>query len=158
VYAYNAYGKPQLDGDKQMFFNLSHTQAYALLVLSPACEVGIDIEIVKPSRNTLAIARRFFTESEYNWLCRTGPAQRDVLFYQLWCYKEACLKAIGQGLQGGLATFSLEQQDMQQQSILTDRQHRSWYVQAIDMPKPYLAAFAVDRPDFTAEIHHWQYV
>jgi 4'-phosphopantetheinyl transferase len=158
VYSYNVYGKPQLDSDKQIFFNLSHTHAYALLVLSPVYEVGIDIEIIRSSRDTLAIARRFFTEREYNWLCDTEPEQRDMLFYQLWCYKEACLKATGLGLQGGLSSFSLELQDIQQQTIFTDREHKPWYVQAFEVPKPYLAAFAVEQPDFTAEIHHWNYL
>ncbi len=156
-YTQNTHGKPQLEHDRPIHFNLSHTHAYALLALSPVCQVGIDIEIIKPSRDTLAIARRFFSADEYSWLSQADPQYRNALFYQLWCHKEACLKAGGQGLKGGLASFSLTEQDLLRETVVTDRQQKQWRLQPIDVPAQYRAAIAIDKPDITPVVQQWQY-
>ncbi len=157
TYINNKHGKPRLDNDKQLFFNLSHTDNYALLALSPTSRLGVDIETVKPARNVLAIARRFFSDDEYTWLSRTEPAQQHAFFYQLWCHKEACLKAGGLGLQAGLSSFSFSAKDLQQETVITDSLLKQWWVKVIDVPQRYRAAIAMDQANIITATHHWQY-
>ncbi|RKQ88140.1 4'-phosphopantetheinyl transferase [Solirubrobacter pauli] len=79
------HGKPYLPGSP-LHFNLSHSGDRALIALSEACEVGVDIE--RPGRNVRAVERTL-SDGER----ATGD---DLL--QVWCRKEAWAKALGGGL------------------------------------------------------------
>ncbi len=149
-------GKPQIQGNKTLFFNLSHTQHYALLGLSRDCEIGIDIEKINHQRNSLAIAKRFFSKNEYAWLSRKDPATQVTCFYQLWCHKEAYLKAKGTGLQGGLSSFTLSENDLLDTAMITDQENQAWYLRSINVPVAYQAALAANCSNSHIEIRHWQ--
>jgi 4'-phosphopantetheinyl transferase len=148
-------GKPSLEGPACLHFNLSHTHDYALLGISSKCHVGIDIEVIKPGRDILAIAKRFFSDDEYNWLANTATQQRYECFFQLWCHKEAYLKALGLGLQGGLSSFSLSKDDLDTSCSIEDGSKQRWWIQALKVPDPYRAALAVNCRDIAPQEHHW---
>lgn len=149
-------GKPAIKQFESFHFSLSHTQDYTLLAISSLSPVGIDIEITKQTRDILSIAKRFFSNTEYEWLSSTAVEQRYDCFYQLWCHKEAYLKALGLGLQGGLSSFSLYRDDLTAHSKITDRDKQDWWLQALNVPSPYRAAVAIAHPDTTPEIMHWK--
>lgn len=75
--------------------SLSHShQLAALLAASCPISAGVDVEKIRP-RNFFALAQWVCNEAEIAYL------QSDVLtlperFYQLWCVKEALLKATNQ--------------------------------------------------------------
>lgn len=148
-------GKPGIKNMKGLQFNLSHTRDYALLGVSEQCRVGIDIELIKPSRDIMAIAKRFFSESEYRWLTACDDEQRHALFYQLWCHKEAYLKALGVGLQGGLSTISLSQEDLNNTCTIQDDRQQQWWVHRLEVAPDFRAAVAVDCPDVLPAVQHW---
>jgi len=152
----NKEGKPLLGNDPSFFFNLSHTHHYALLGLSNHCQIGIDIEFVNQKRDALAIAKRFFSQDEYEWLIQIEPSQQIPCFYQLWCHKEAYLKGIGTGLQGGLSTFTLSCKDLHESCIIPDQKNNQWKLDAIDVPSPYKAALSVNCTEHLIKIQHWQ--
>jgi 4'-phosphopantetheinyl transferase len=95
------YGKPELHhpGTTQpaIFFNLSHTEGYMTLAVTRYGEVGIDVEMLASYQDR--IARRFFHPDEYTWLQQLERAQQAPAFYRIWTIKEACVKALGYGLQ-----------------------------------------------------------
>jgi 4'-phosphopantetheinyl transferase len=91
-----AGGKPYVPGDP-VHFNLSHSGGVALIAVADE-PVGVDVEACGPTRDALAIARRFFTPEEAGALARLAPPERDRAFLRVWTRKEAILKARGLGL------------------------------------------------------------
>jgi len=150
------HGKPYIQGSKPLFFNLSHTGQYALLGLSRHCAIGIDIETIDQQRNCLAIAKRFFSTNEYDWLRRKNPEALMTRFHQLWCHKEAYLKAKGTGLRGGLSSFTLSEKDLFDTININDDDNHAWYLSSIDVPSLYQAALAVDCSNSRIDIRYWQ--
>src|SRR4029450_5383706 len=59
AFAINEFGKPRLAGDGQVHFNLSHCEERAVLAISDAAEVGIDLERERPIEH-VDLAKRYF--------------------------------------------------------------------------------------------------
>ena len=78
--------------------SISHAGGMVICAVAVTGDVGIDIEYVDASRNTKRLAEEYFAPEENDWLDR----QPEEGFYSLWVLKEACLKALGCGLAGGL--------------------------------------------------------
>lgn len=88
--------------DSDWHIGLSHSGDCCLCIVSPHLRVGCDVELHRTRTRAPAIAAAYFDPAEAKHL-QTAPAacaQRD--FYRLWTLKEAALKALGQGLAGGL--------------------------------------------------------
>ncbi len=98
-------GKPMLAEELRdrsaITFNLSHAHGRALVAVSRAQEVGIDLEPVRSDVQVENLSRRFFTQSEHTTIMQSAPDQRAAIFFRYWVAKEAVLKAQGIGL-GGL--------------------------------------------------------
>ena len=103
------HGKPSLSTPHHplLHFNLSHSGELALVAISEAAEVGVDIEHIRPIRDPFALAKRFFTPGEQNELSAVPPEQQLNCFFRLWTQKEALLKATGQGIANGLHRFEV---------------------------------------------------
>ena len=97
-------GKPFLTKDLQersaITFNLSHAHGRALVAVSRAQEVGIDLERVRSDVSVENLSRRYFTQSEHTTIMESAPDQRATIFFRYWVAKEAVLKAQGIGLRG----------------------------------------------------------
>ena len=106
------FGKPSIaprsnDTATPLHFNLSHTKGMALLAFCGALPVGIDVEIIDPGHDWESTARRFFHPGEWARLNSQPASLRTKTGYTLWTSKEACLKATGAGIGGGLETFEI---------------------------------------------------
>lgn len=85
-----------------LFFSISHTNRWwACAVYSRP--IGADIE-ERGRRVKEAVAERFFTKEEQQWLLKKGNMQDHIL--ELWVRKEAYVKYLGTGLSEGLWSFS----------------------------------------------------
>lgn len=93
----NAFGKPSLV-DEALAFNLSHSGHYVVLALRATGSIGIDLQAFASTRQPLAVAERFFHDSEHQWLQALPEAWQSTYFYRLWAAKEAVLKAAGIGI------------------------------------------------------------
>lgn len=100
VFETNEYGKPRLKGGG-FFYNISHSGDYVAVAVHEA-EVGVDIERIK-DRDCLKLAKRFFTDAEYEWI---AEAEHEERFYRLWTMKESYIKYRGGGLSIPLDSFS----------------------------------------------------
>lgn len=99
-----ANGKPQLHiGD--LAFNLSHSDDLALVAVTRDCEVGVDVEGMRPIERLEELARRNFHPTEIAAIGAADAAYAPALFFQCWTHKEAVLKALGDGLRGSLSEF-----------------------------------------------------
>lgn len=97
----DAHGKPRLHHGR-WHFNLSHSGPWLVLALNRREPLGVDIELGLRRRNPLALARRFYAQSEYQWLSSLPVQEQESAFYRLWSRKEAVLKAHGGGIAAGL--------------------------------------------------------
>jgi len=102
-----AHGKPQLT-QHQLQFNISHSQHWLCIALATV-PVGVDIEFTAeaPIRPWLALAKRFFTTHEYQYLTEQPADKLMHAFSQLWTQKEAVLKTHGGGISAGLQQLDL---------------------------------------------------
>ncbi len=100
------HGKPRLalpaaadDGRlAALHFNLSHADNALALAVTFGRRVGIDIEVVDPGVDVLAVARTHFTAEEFEWFRVLSAREGLVAFYRLWTRKEALVKADGRGI------------------------------------------------------------
>jgi len=93
------FGKPWMPERPRIRFSLSHSRALALIAIGTRGPLGADVEHLRPVPDALTLAERHFTPRE-NQALRALPApERDRAFLTCWTRKEACLKAIGLGLQ-----------------------------------------------------------
>ncbi len=95
----DADGKPRL-GDHRLAFNLSHAANHALLAIGPAgLALGIDIERIEAIADVEALVTICLSPAEQaDFSVVADEVTRREKFLRLWVRKEACLKAIGQGL------------------------------------------------------------
>lgn len=107
----DAKGKPRLVESAGVEFNLAHSADLLLLAVTRGVTVGVDVERIRRLNNSQAIARRFFTKREADWLQDRTDGQLDRAFFDLWTRKEAVLKATGEGISGGLASLELLRPD-----------------------------------------------
>jgi 4'-phosphopantetheinyl transferase len=98
-----AHGKPFAPELPDLDFNLSHAGAHVLLAFAHKQALGVDLEHCGRRVSISEVARRFFAPAEAEALDRLPIEQRLHAFLDLWTHKEAVLKALGEGLQYGLA-------------------------------------------------------
>lgn len=112
--AQGRYGKPYIPEREQLCYNLSHAGTYVAAVFAD-CDAGIDIERIRSAK--LSVAKRFFTEEEYQYLMSFSGGQelesdvkvrqQDLAFTRMWTRKESYIKAVGEGMHLPLADFSV---------------------------------------------------
>lgn len=98
------HGKPYVE-DLDVEFNISHSGDMVVCAVDDN-PVGIDIEQIRPI--DLSISKRICTDKELLYLFGHAPAEHDFKytnnaetlsrFFELWTYKEAYGKFIGNGI------------------------------------------------------------
>lgn len=97
-------GKPYLKHQPDFHFSISHSGNQVVLAYGKT-PVGVDIQQIREEKARPAVARRFFTPEEQDYL-----AQQDnyaAAFTQIWTGKESHLKYLGTGLSKSLTSFSV---------------------------------------------------
>ncbi|XKM13490.1 4'-phosphopantetheinyl transferase superfamily protein [Orbaceae bacterium ac157xtp] len=77
-------------------FNISHSGEFIAVAVATQGKIGLDVEVNRPRKNYLNIARTFFSQNENNWL----TTQKDPLsaFWQLWTLRESAVKLYSKGV------------------------------------------------------------
>jgi len=158
-FTYSAYGKPSLAG-ASLRFNLSHSNELALVAVAAGCEVGVDVEFMRPDTAGSRIAERFFSPREVEALRALPPAEQLQGFFNCWTRKEAFIKAVGQGLSYPLDAFDVTLAPGEPAAVLAIRGDaalaRRWTLQALSPGEGYAGAAAVE-----AKIHRvscWEWL
>jgi 4'-phosphopantetheinyl transferase len=105
-FSIGAKGKPWLPQFCDLQFNLSHTNNLIVLAVAQQHALGVDIEWLPRQSATLAIAHRFFSETETQALFALPTEQQRNRFFDYWTLKESYIKACGLGLAIPLRQFS----------------------------------------------------
>lgn len=107
--------KPRLvDGDG-WDFNVSHAGDYVAVVTGRGA-VGIDLEKLRPVRETSALVQRYFHADEAAAWKKLDEREREEGFFALWSAREAAMKCCGLGLAKGLAVTRVDPAFLYQRS------------------------------------------
>jgi 4'-phosphopantetheinyl transferase len=154
-------GKPRLAGPDPapICFNVSHSHGMALFALTARCEVGVDLERVRPFSDEMGLADRFFTPCEAAALRALDAAGRLETFFRLWTRKEAYLKAHGLGLSFGLERVEVSHAADDPAHIVHidgDRQAAAcWSLRTLAPAPGYVGALALQAHDYRLFCWRW---
>jgi 4'-phosphopantetheinyl transferase len=158
-FSYNAFGKPALKLQGQgIQFNLSHSGALALFALSANMQLGVDVEQMRPGPADLAIAERFFSQSEVAALRALPTDIQSEAFFNCWTRKEAYVKALGGGLQIPLDSFDVSiapGEPAVLHSVQEEGQKDKWSLQALHPAPGYAAALVAEGHDWEIQCLRW---
>jgi 4'-phosphopantetheinyl transferase len=142
--------KPRLvlsAGAPCIFFNVSHSGDYAVIAVSEAAEVGIDIEEIRVDCPINQLARRYYAATEFEWLRNLPEDKRLQGFYRLWTIKEAVLKCAGVGLSVSTQSIRVRLADDQAPTVTCpDAGHKAleeFQVRELSPVEHYASALAV---------------
>jgi 4'-phosphopantetheinyl transferase len=142
-----------------LYFNVAHTAGMVALAVGHVPLIGIDVEPFD-RRVPLHVAPRYFSEREVAALQALPPEEQPHRFLRLWTLKEACLKAMGEGLAGGLdsMTFTFEEGGRICFDHVGDPHADHWVFREFD-PGGFLLALAYKDPaaGAAAEVHWHEY-
>ena len=151
----NPYGKPEtppLNG-LQVFFNCAHSRETILIGLCRTSEIGLDVEYLDRSADSLEIARNSFAPNEFRAIeLSANPAERQRLFFHCWTRKEAVIKADGRGLSIPLSTLEVPVASAANSTPVLVQENtvvRTWFVSDISLGDELAAAFATSVPELT---------
>jgi 4'-phosphopantetheinyl transferase len=129
-FAVTPSGKPYLPAAPQLQFNLSHSNALALVGVSLDVEIGVDVEHIRRLADYAAMADRFFPPSE------AAEVDGEADFFRRWTRIEAAVKAHGLGIFGLGGEITGE-----------------WTIEEIDVGPEYAAAVALPRIGIAVVTH-----
>lgn len=107
TFAFGDHGKPALEDEPALRFNLTHSGDAALVAIAWDRAVGVDVEPVRAIADRDAVAALHFSAAECAQLAAAPTDVRDDAFYALWTRKEAFIKCRGEGLSLALTSFSV---------------------------------------------------
>ena len=144
------FGKPVLAGrhaDLDLHFNLSHSNSIAVVAVTRAAPVGVDLEYKRALPDWESVARRFFSPSENLQLSCVADLERQDAFYTCWTRKEAVIKATGEGLSARLDSFDVSLAPDAPVKVLADRgidrESGDWSLLHFDIGDRYVGAIAL---------------
>jgi 4'-phosphopantetheinyl transferase len=160
-FSYSDHGKPALDErlGRQLKFNLAHSGGLALYAFTPAADIGVDLEFIRPDFTGDDVARRFFSATEVAALDRLPAPARHQAFFNCWTRKESFIKAKGLGLSLGLDQFDVSLGPDEPAALLSTRWDRSearrWSIKTIEVGPGYAGAVAVAAHDW--KLSCWEF-
>jgi len=143
VFSYTEKGKPFVN-KKDFHFNLSHTDNQVVYAVSNYL-IGVDIENITKKVKYEQLAKRFFCHAEYEIIKNAKPEDKPKIFYSFWTTKEAYLKAIGEGLSGGLNTLELNYSfSTNTTTVTTANISNHWQIKSLKINNNYLANIMIN--------------
>lgn len=140
---------PLAGGRGEVWWSASSSAGLAAVAISDR-RVGLDVEQRRERPRWERIARRFYTEDEQRAVA--GSADR---FLEFWTLKEAFLKAIGMGLQGGLRSFECTGLAGSAGDWMESAAHPGWRFRQLDTLDGVVAAVAVEGAPDRIELRRW---
>lgn len=132
--------KPYLESHPYLFFNISHSEDYAVIAISNK-KIGIDIEYMSEDFKYTDLLPDIFDNSEI--LSIENAANTKESFYTLWTRKEAFVKALGKGIDEEFKYIPcLEGKHTVDYDLLKSDQ--DWEVVSFDLTNKYVGSIAFE--------------
>ena len=158
-FRYNDFGKPALDCDTDLFFNLSHSGSVALIAMTRGIPIGVDVEFMRLDVDFTGIAARFFSDSENAVLLSLPLQQRCRCFFDCWTRKEAYIKALGEGLSIPLDRFDVSNAPGEPARLIVDRadplMSQRWTIRELPVRDGHVGAVAVEATAISWRLFDW---
>ncbi len=113
------------------------------MAVTYGCEIGVDVEAVRPIERLAELARRNFHPGEIAAVGAADAADASSVFLSCWTRKEAVLKAQGAGLRSPLIEFDTH--SLTSDGEITVSGTRT-YLQELAPARGYIAAVATLQP------------
>ncbi|MFD0273898.1 4'-phosphopantetheinyl transferase family protein [Kitasatospora sp. NPDC127111] len=158
AWRYGPHGKPEPAGNPGRGLGVSYSASggLAVIALSEGRPVGADVEEIRDPHVAARIAQRYFPAAEAAALVGSAsPAVLAERFTELWCRREACVKAYGGRLVQGFGLPLAGPAPL----VLADTGSLGGgpcRIADAVVPGPFRAAVAAlgDRP-FRLRVYHW---
>lgn len=147
--AYAARGKPELVGAaKSLRFNFSGAGEWGMLGVA-RCDIGVDVEQVRPIADLDDVARRFFAAREAETVLAAEGEERVIRFLACWTRKEAFVKATGVGIGTSLSDFevTIAPSDTPRITHVPNERAADWSLLVPRVRDDLIAALVVRHPD-----------
>jgi 4'-phosphopantetheinyl transferase len=157
-FVYGQFGKPSLapeSGASQLRFNLAHSDGLALYAVARHRNVGVDVERILPDAVTRALTEAVLCQVEAAEFQALPESARCKAFFDYWTCKEACLKALGVGLQIEPNSFAVALGPGEHAALLPGT-HTRWVVQSLEVAAGYAAAVSAEGYGWRARVRQWQ--
>lgn len=151
--AYDQFEKPYLANHPSIQFNVSHSEHLAVIAVTLNYAIGVDLEKQQTEFNE-ALAKRFFSPTEYQILMSLPADQQAPAFYRLWARKEAIVKAVGEGLGLSLASFTVSPFDIAETITLAN--HQQWTLLPLAIHEAFPAAVATNQS--VTQLTKWELI
>jgi 4'-phosphopantetheinyl transferase len=147
-------GKPRIKNPEGPHFSLSHSGKRAVIAVSQTAPLGVDIEEIRLRRMDRQTAARFFSIHEVTKLQGLSDTEHRLAFTRLWTFKEAFIKATGEGLARRLDSFGIDTNTLR---LISGENPNDWQLADVDMPPQYVGALvAQTRLPLRVTIHEAQ--
>lgn len=138
-------------------FSLSGSADRSAIAIAWHRPVGVDIERIDPSVDTMSVARTLFSRGECAALDAASPDRRRALFFRIWARKEAFVKALGLGFGRDLESFDVLASDdgaaVSDQALVVDRDadlnDPRWLVTDVSGPSGFSRACCAEGDDWS---------
>ena len=139
-----AMGKPTLSrpNDIGLKFNTTHSGNLVIIAVTKDRDVGVDTEKVRPVPRALRVAKRFYSNEEYEMLAALPENELDHAFLSIWVRREGTAKARGDSVWRGLASWKNGE---------LEKSAREWTVEPIDLGPEFVGVVV-------ARGHDWRIV
>jgi 4'-phosphopantetheinyl transferase len=153
------FGKPVLQGDHGIEFNLAHSEGCALLAVARRRRIGVDVEALRLGQSGMDVARRFFAPAEVARLSATPAEARALTFVRCWTRKEAYVKARGEGLSLPLQQFQVPLAPDATRALMASvdgpDEVARWSLRELVPAPGFLGALVVEGPIGTVTLLEW---
>jgi 4'-phosphopantetheinyl transferase len=151
-------GKPRITYPQtSLEFNVTHSGKLAAYAFAFGCEVGIDIEAIRPISDMAGLVQRLFSPEEITDWLGLEPTEREAAFFHCWTRKEAYIKAIGDGLSMRLDSFRVSLTPGDEPRLIYARGEpsasRTWSLHSVEPAHGYAGAIAVPDPARGVHMH-----
>lgn len=137
---YNFNKKPYLSSHPWLFFNISHSEDFAVIAIS-LNKVGIDIEYISKDFTFTNLLPDIFKDNEV--LAIQNAVNKKQSFYKSWTRKEALVKALGKGIDDDFKNIpSLDGHHLVDSKLLKNTE--KWQVCSFELTDYYLASIAFE--------------
>ncbi|MEO8578403.1 MAG: 4'-phosphopantetheinyl transferase superfamily protein [Gemmatimonadales bacterium] len=139
-----AMGKPTLSKPNEigLKFNTTHSGNLVIIAVTKDRDVGVDTEKIRPVPRALRVAKRFYSDHEYQMLAALPQAELDLAFLSIWVRREGTAKARGDSVWRGLASWK---------NGALEESAREWTVERIDLGPEFVGVVV-------ARGHDWRIV
>jgi 4'-phosphopantetheinyl transferase len=145
-FEYSSHAKPALRAPASIDFSVSHSGVFAVFGFTLSCELGVDVEQIRPINDMQEIAKHFFCSQEAAELMSLAGDERERAFFLCWTRKEAYIKAVGKGLSAPLDSFRVTLRPRESARFIhvegDTRTTRGWTLHDLQLSPDFAAALA----------------